>query len=125
LGFEPLIKISVESHISRIDKIYAVDKKNMNKMKQKMFAKRHTLENFLFSENVIEENMEEDKQNKEHKEKEQAKEYENDKQNNVLDSTIGLNSNSHLKNIFSKKSFFFSTNLFNYIFYYFNMFIYI
>ena len=106
-GFEPLIKISVASHISRIDKIYAVDKKNMNKMKQKMFAKRHTLENSLFSENVIEENMEEEKQNEEQKEEEQAKENENDKQNNVLDSTIGLNSNSHLKNIFSKKSFFF------------------
>ena len=107
LGFEPSIKISVAAHISRIDKIYAVDKKNMNKIRQKMFAKRHTLENNLFSENRVEEDFEE-KENGEKKEIEDEKKEneEEDKQNNGLDSSIGMNSNAHLKNIFSKKSFF-------------------
>ena len=103
-GFEPSIKISVAAHISRIDKIYAIDKKNINKMKQKMFAKRHTLENSLFYENKIEDN-EEIKENEENKEGEEKKENEVEKQNTGLDSSLGLNSNSHLKNIFSKKSF--------------------
>ena len=104
-GFEPSIKISVASHISRIDKIYAVDKKNLNKMKQKMFAKRHTLENNLFGENRAEENLEENKEIEEHKE-EEKKEVEGEKQNNLLDSNLGMNSNAHLKSIFSKQSFF-------------------
>jgi hypothetical protein len=106
-GFEPSIKISVASHISRIDKIYAVDKKNLNKMKQKMFAKRHTLENNLFGENRIEENLEENKEIEEHKEGEEKKENEGDKQNSIFDSNLGMNSNTHLKSLFSKRSFFF------------------
>ena len=106
-GFEPSIKISVASHISRIDKIYAVDKKNLNKMKQKMFAKRHTLENNLFGENRIEDNLEENKEIEEHKEGEEKKENEGDKQNSIFDSNLGMNSNTHLKSLFSKRSFFF------------------
>ena len=106
-GFEPNIKISVASHISRIDKIYAVDKKNLNKIKQKMFAKRHTLENSLFSDNILDENLEENKENEDNKENDEKKDNENEKENSVLDSSIGFNSNSHLKSIFSKKSFFF------------------
>ena len=106
-GFEPSIKISVASHISRIDKIYAVDKKNLNKMKQKMFAKRHTFENNLFGENRIEENLEENKEIEELKEGEEKKENEGDKQNSIFDSNLGMNSNTHLKSLFSKRSFFF------------------
>ena len=105
LGFEPSIKISVAAHVSRIDKIYAVDKKNMNKMRQKMFAKRHTLENNLFSENRIDDNFEEKENEEKKEEEEEKKENEVDKQNNGLESNIGMNSNAHLKNIFSKKSF--------------------
>ena len=107
-GFEPNIKISVAAYIHRIDKIYAVDKKNMNKIKQKMFAKRHTLENSLFGENKIDENLGENKENEVQKEEdeEEKKEEENEKQNNELDVNIGMNSNNHLKNIFSKKSLF-------------------
>ncbi len=64
-GFEPNIKISVASHIARIDKIFEHDKKNMNKMKQKMFARKHTsLVNSLFSNNKSEENKENDDKNK-------------------------------------------------------------
>ena len=107
-GFEPNIKISVAAYIHRIDKIYAVDKKNMNKIKQKMFAKRHTLENSLFGENKNDENLGENKENEVQKEEdeEEKKEEENEKQNNELDVNIGMNSNNHLKNIFSKKSLF-------------------
>jgi hypothetical protein len=106
-GFEPNIKISVASHIHKIDKIYAVDKKNLNKIKKEMFAKRHTLESNLFNDNKLDENLEDNKEGDNNKEGDEKKENENDKDNNILDSNLGFNSNAHLKSIFSKKSFYF------------------
>ena len=106
-GFEPNIKISVASHINKIDKIYAVDKKNLNKIKKEMFAKRHTLESNIFNDNKLDDNFEENKEGDNNKEGDEKKENENDKENVLLDSNIGFNSNAHLKSIFSKKSFYF------------------
>ena len=101
-GFEPNIKISVAAHIKKIDKIYAVDKKNINKLKQKMFANRHTLENSLFGNNKEDENVADNKDNEEKKEEENKTEEEKD--NAGLNVNLDMNTNNHLKNLFSKSS---------------------
>jgi hypothetical protein len=101
-GFEPNIKISVAAHIKKIDKIYSVDKKNINKLKQKMFAKSHTLENSLFGDNKEEENIVNNKENEEIKGEENKPEEE--KGNEGLDVNLDMNTNNHLKNLFSEAS---------------------
>ena len=106
-GFEPNIKISVASHIARIDKIFEHDKKNMNKMKQKMFARKHTsLVNSLFSNNKSEENKENDDKNKDKNENgdEDKKDEKNEAQKSKLIGNDYMNSAERLKDLFSKKS---------------------
>ena len=104
-GFEPNIKISVASHIARIDKLFENDKKNMNKMKQKMFARKHTsLVNSLFNSNRSEETTEGSDNNKDKNETGKKEEKTDEPQKNKLIANDYMNSSERLKDLFSKKS---------------------
>ena len=104
-GFEPNIKISVASHIARIDKLFENDKKNMNKMKQKMFARKHTsLVNNLFNSNRSEETTEGSDNNKDKNETGKKEEKTDEPQKNKLIANDYMNSSERLKDLFSKKS---------------------
>ena len=106
-GFEPNIRISVASHIERIDKLFQNDKKNMNKIKQKMFARKHSslANGNLFNPIKKEESKENDmNQNKKEKEENAEEKGNNETQKNKLIGNDYMNSAERLKDIFSKKS---------------------
>ena len=107
-GFEPNIRISVAHHIECIDKIFKNDIKNLNKIKQKMFARKRSslINNSLFNRGNIEEKKENDNNNKDKDDLDNNKEEDNkkDNQKNKLIDNDFMNSSERLKDLFSKKS---------------------
>ena len=106
-GFEPNIRISVAAHIERIDKLFEFDKKNMNKVKQKMFARKHTslANNSLFDRENKEESKENDRNKNQNKDEDKKDEKNgNETQKNKLIGNDYMNSSERLKDIFSQKS---------------------
>ena len=109
-GFEPNIRISVAQHIERIDKIFESNKKNLNKMKQKMFARKRTS---LINDNLFHEEKKEsdmniiNNKNKDDSTINKNEENKNEPQKNKLVYDNFMNSSERLKDLFSKKSLIF------------------
>ena len=109
-GFEPNIRISVAQHVERIDKLFENNKKNLNKIKQKMFARKRTS---LINNNLIqEEKKENDMNNIQNKNKEdtnitKSEENKNEPSKGKLGDDNFMNSSERLKDLFSKKSLLF------------------
>ena len=108
-GFEPNIKISVASHIERIDKIFEGKKINLNKLKQKMFARRHSMiTGAIITEPKKETTDDNEKDNNNNDKKDANNNNDNNtNQNNKMVQTEYMNSADRLKDIFSKKSLLF------------------
>ena len=110
-GFEPNIRISVAQHIDRIDKLFETNKKNLNKIKQKMFARKRTslINNDLFHEEKKESDMNiiQNKNKEESNINNKNDENKNEPSKNKLIDDNFMNSSERLKDLFSKKSLIF------------------